>query len=395
MLTLRRAWWAAVGAAMLLGMTALSPAHAAAQRPELLVQDIIGTGPVAPGDVIAYQPAVHNAGSTTVHFIKLELSDDTYAPHAQQFSNCSYPDGPNWAECYFEIDLAPGETARVASDTPVQLRVLPHAPNHWQVRAGYRATGSDSPFGPPDSPGDGPELRLEKAPDPDFTGGDPDWANVLYSVGANLTDLAAVGAQITGGVGDTVALEVGVTNHGPADIGPFQPGVGDPTMQPTVTVAFTDSVTVVEVLSPADPIGPVGWCVPLIHGSPDWEHLNAPGANVYECSAIETALATGDTWLFRFRVEIAGAGTSAGTVQTASGAEDPDVSNNTADITLTVGSSGGDTDDEDGGGGGGSLPVTGASVGLLAGAGIVALAAGIGLYLLTRRRRVRLTTDDE
>jgi LPXTG-motif cell wall-anchored protein len=58
--------------------------------------------------------------------------------------------------------------------------------------------------------------------------------------------------------------------------------------------------------------------------------------------------------------------------------------NNTARIVITGGS--GD------GGSGGGLPVTGAPIALLAGAGAGGLALGVALLVLFRRRRVVLET---
>lgn len=76
---------------------------------------------------------------------------------------------------------------------------------------------------------------------------------------------------------------------------------------------------------------------------------------------------------------------------------DPDLANNTAPVTLAVSGAGGSAgeDDQPGedGGTGGGLPVTGSSTALVAGIGVVALVAGIGAFLFSRRRRVQFTSD--
>lgn len=385
MSTPRRLWLGAAAAAFLVSLSVAVPAQAAAQQPELLVQDVVGAEPVTPGDVIAYQPIVHNGGSATAEVLYLELFDDEYAHHTQQFSNCRYLDDSRHATCEFTISLAPGETAQVPADGAVELQVLPNAPHGWRINANYRVSSFDEPVLDPDGElGDGPELPLEKLPDAEFDGGDDDFANVLFDVGPNPADLEAVGTEIAGAVGDLVTMEVGVENHGPADIGPLSPGEGstEAVNQVAVTVTVPEGVTVVEVLRTGAPIEHVGSCVPVVDGEPAWERAGEPGATSYRCGAIETALVPGDVWLFPFQVEITGSAGATGTVEVAEAANDPDPGNNTAEITLAVGPAG------SGGGSDDGLPVTGVPISMVAGAGAVALAAGVGLYLLARRRRI-------
>lgn len=384
-----RAWLPAVAAtAAALGIALASPGLAVAQAPGrvILVQDVVGTEEVAPGEVISYQPIVHNGGDTTAEFIALELFDDTYARHTQRFSNCQYQDDPVFsiAFCQFELNLEPGETAQVPAETAVELQVLPNAPQGWRINASYTADGFDGPVGRDDEFGDGPPLRLEKLPDAEFGDGNESFANVLFDVGTNPADLAAEGAEIAGDVGDAVTVGIGVTNHGPADIPPLSPGEGSSEFenQAITRVTFPDGVTVLEILPPEGDLQFTSSCVPVVDGVPDEQRRNEVDGLSYECRVSETALGVEETWRFPFRVEITGSEAATGEVEVSEGANDPDPSNNVTTVTLTPGADGG----------GGQLPVTGSATGVMAGAGGIALVVGVGLYLLARRRQIRIPT---
>jgi LPXTG-motif cell wall-anchored protein len=58
--------------------------------------------------------------------------------------------------------------------------------------------------------------------------------------------------------------------------------------------------------------------------------------------------------------------------------------NNTAAIVITTS-----------GGSGGGLPVTGASAGIVAGAGAAVAALGVGLFMVARRRRLVLVAPND
>lgn len=85
-------------------------------------------------------------------------------------------------------------------------------------------------------------------------------------------------------------------------------------------------------------------------------------------------------WAFEFQLRIDQViADSAGTI-TIKLAGDSNAGNNVAKIVVNPAGSGG---------GGGGLPVTGASTGIVAGAGVLLLAAGVFGFVIARRRRTR------
>lgn len=352
---------------------------------ELLLGSFHFAEPVTPGELVSYQPTIHNSGTVTAEWIFIELFDSQYVRHDTRFSNCRYDDhddGTSTAVCEFEIGLEPGETAQVPAGTPVTLRVLPHTPGGSLLQASYAATAFTPPLtGPEGEFGDGPPLPLVKVPDADL-GDDPQpgFGNAIWLAGANPIDLAAQGAAITGGVGDVVTVAVGIENHGPADLAARQPGEG-PIPPAQVKVSFPAGVTVLEVLRPEGDLQFVSGCFPVINGEADLSRRNEAAGRDYECRVSEIPLTAGQRWLFPFRVEITSLTPATGTVAALSHSDDPDPDNNSAPITLH------------GGGSGGGLPVTGTATTLTAAAGLLALAVGVALFLATRRRKIRFTAE--
>ncbi|HEX7745257.1 MAG TPA: LPXTG cell wall anchor domain-containing protein, partial [Micromonosporaceae bacterium] len=73
---------------------------------------------------------------------------------------------------------------------------------------------------------------------------------------------------------------------------------------------------------------------------------------------------------------------------------DTNPANDTATLVVNAAPGGGDGGNGDGGNGGGAgdggtLPITGSATGLIAGVGVLLLAAGVGGYVVARRRRTR------
>jgi LPXTG-motif cell wall-anchored protein len=351
------------------------------QAEEIMVhaQSFESTDPVAPDSVVSYQPLIHNAGAVTAESVLLILFDDDYAQHVQRFSNCLYPEDGSTepVTCELGIDLAPGETAQVPASSAVQLHVLPNVPHGELINATYTVQGFTGELTGPDGvPGEGPEqLELVKIQDPGFTG-DSEFANVLFTAGDNPADFAAVGAEITGTVGDVVTVAVGIENHGPADLGGVELGEGSVPI-PVAVIEFPPGVTVREVLDPEGDLRFVSTCAPVLDGVPQLDRRNEADGRLYHCFVSEIPLPPGDSWLFPFEVEITGTATSTGEVTVTEGPKDPNPANNTAAIRV----------DPEAGGAGGELPATGADPALAVGAGLAVLVAGIGLLLLAHRRR--------
>lgn len=198
----------------------------------------------------------------------------------------------------------------------------------------------------------------------------------LTVAGDQRADVAAVGATVTGAVGAIVNTTVGYTNNGPAR-------AGDPGQQGLVVVTrVTLPAGVTAVSVPKSCVDPT---------DEQW-HPGKPGARLYECSALG-GVARGERMGFEFglRIDRAGSQTGGVALQTRSGSgpiADLNPANDTAKIVINPGNGGGNGNGNggNGGGDGGSLPITGASTGLIAGLGALLVVIGMGGYLLARRR---------
>ncbi|WP_168222358.1 LPXTG cell wall anchor domain-containing protein [Micromonospora sp. HM134] len=207
---------------------------------------------------------------------------------------------------------------------------------------------------PPGRPGTGGKLELVEvrtARQASVPQTDVDRWNSFTVVGLNVggdnpADVAANGASASGKVGDRVEVRVGWTNLGPATVQTWR------LSGPFVTVEIPKGTEAVEVS---------GECAPYDRNDEKswnpWEHGGEPGADLYGC------LAAGDP-----------AANDRATLVVKSGVAGPG------------GVGGGDGEDD-----GGTLPITGQSVTLVAGAGALLVAAGVAGFVVTRRRRTRFT----
>jgi LPXTG-motif cell wall-anchored protein len=348
--------------------------------------DIIGkrfvVTDVAPGSVHSFSPTFYNSGDETARYVGVRLSDDAFARLTERFSNCRYEefgDGGS-AYCEFELNLAPGEAAQVS---PVEVQVQPNAPESGVIGVFYLIDGWDTPLeGDLGEFGDGPEMTATKVPAAGFGAGERNGRLSLWT-GPNPSDVVALGADVAGAGGDVVTVEVGLRNDGPAYLSGALDGEGlspDAPDQPAATITFPAGVSVVRAPQMLVERGPL-LCAPIIDGVAVWARSGEAVDVSYRCT-LSGSIDAGESWLFPFEVRITGAGPATGTVVAAGGANDPDPDNNTAPITL-AGT----------GGAGGGLPITGASAATTAAVGAVALLAGVGLYLVSRRRRVRIVTE--
>jgi hypothetical protein len=207
----------------------------------------------------------------------------------------------------------------------------------------------------------------------------------------NGSDLAAVGAALTGAVGDTVKAKVGVKNLGPAALDQWG---GDGTSVAEFTVAVPPGVEVVR--------GPE-FCAALTVDE-NGVVMDAPGdagGVYYRCFSDLAYLGVGDSALVELEFKIKSLDPAAGAVSLDDKFREPPAwdddnnANNTAPITIAVTAEGGGGEDGGTGGTGGELPVTGVQVGAIAGGGLALLALGGALFLVSRRRPVTLVPDDD
>ncbi|MFF0721625.1 LPXTG cell wall anchor domain-containing protein [Micromonospora sp. NPDC003816] len=329
--------------------------------------------------------AVSNRGTTTAHGLRLYVSGSLGFTPSKRYRNCEYGDparDDSVFVCTFDDSLEPGETVRVDSTFGGTVPTDSWAPNRhhshytWFTPADWEEyqdlIRKPGPLGPRGTDEEltlaaVDEMRARSHPQTDVDGFSNEISVRLDVAGDLRGDVAAEGATVRGAVGATVPMRVGYLNNGPARAG----ADGQGGLQVPTHVTLPDGVTAVTV--------------PTSCSDLDSEEYapGKPGGRRYVCQAGGT-ISTGERVAFEFglRVDRAGGQTGTVTLKTRSGEgamADLDPGNDTAAIRVNP----------TGGGAGGELPITGASTGLLAGAGLLLVVAGAGGFLLARRRRTR------
>jgi len=337
-----------------------------------------------PGGAFEAPLTFTNVGTTTVTNVNAIFYNDYAFQAARTFSNCTYVNGDQLRSCAFDVTIEPGETYRVG--VPYRVRADTAAPgNAWgQISVSTRAQFEDyanhlaSRKISLGTPGAGGVLTLAPAAGTKALRGaqadtEPsnDWSGVGVTVtGENRFDLVALGAKITGGVGDVADVELGLRDDGPAAIDRGRGG--SPVTLVNVTVP--PGTTAVAVSDD---------CAPLDGDRVDYRNAGKPGAAKYRCTP-GYFIAPGEVIAFPFSLRIDRLDGAAGAVEINVACEcdgnqsDTNAANDTAPITVEAGGAGG---------GGGGLPVTGPAAGVAAGAGALLLVAGgVGIVLARRRR---------
>ncbi|MFC0528408.1 LPXTG cell wall anchor domain-containing protein [Phytohabitans kaempferiae] len=342
----------------------------------------------APGAAFTAPLRVRNIGDTTAEGAVAIFYNDYGFQAAQKYSNCTY-DGDEVRICTFDGDLAAG--ADYGVPFAYRLRADTYAPGSqfgevgWMTPAEYEDLRAYlDKFGiDAGQPGDGPKLELSQVVGAQARGRQADtdpfnnWSYVeVKATGENGADLEAIGAEFDGEAGTTTDVELKVVNNGPA-VRSSGRGGETITRVKVVVPSGTTAVAAPEECHPTTADDNTGEDV-------DWEHPGKAGAPAYFCDgglflAVDETLA----YPFTFRIDeviadAAGAITVNAPCECPTFGDDLDKSNDTAKI-LVNGT----------GGGGGGLPVTGASTGIVAGAGALLLAAGVAGFVIARRRRMR------
>ncbi|WP_250002803.1 hypothetical protein [Actinoplanes sp. M2I2] len=348
--------------------------------------------------------SVRNTGTDPVTGVVLQLSTVRGFATAAH-SNCAPVEFG--AACFFDTELAPGSTYRLA--TPWQLTAAPAvwAPSEWFGNLTWHTTQDWVDLGHPVPSGSGPELELEPAgtvtsladPQTETETGRNDNSDTwrIVVTGVNQSNFTAKGATAKGKVGKTVAVRVGVRNNGPARI----EGYGAPQGSYVAVTVTPPAGTTVVKHSPLCEQFSINNPAP---GVPFPDGASFDDGNYY-CftSPVEgVPYLPGKTVTFDFTLRLDKPGTLRGTVKAErSGpppAGDPVPADDTAAIVIKAsapntggsgdGDNGGDSDDSSGGGqgGGGSLPITGSDTAAVALFGLVLLVAGAAARVATRRR---------
>ncbi len=407
-----RTAFGALGAASLIALGAAPAAFADTAEPHLVMGNIAPISGVQPGGSVEAPVTVTNNGTAAAQKVWLFYSVTHGLDYTDIPSNCEAHQVHSYDEmtaksnvvCEFDQALEPGTS--YAPEKSLPIKALDRALNdELRVSVWGDEPSLDDAATPP-VPGTAPAVRLvEKS-----TGGDATEEAVDVPVTTvNTADFTVTGAQLKGGVGDTVPLKVTFTNAGPAWV-----------------LGKQDESVVHVLITP-----PAGTSVVKPHG-----YCDAEGA-VYSCGTSESWIDEGDseTYTFQLKIDKKVAGAT-GSVALSSEARpfDPDKANDKADITLDVtgsgstagssgstggsggsagtsggattgGSSGGATGGSGSTGGsgpastggsgaatsGGDLAHTGsANLTLpLAGAAVVAVGVGTGAVIVVRRRRAQ------
>ncbi|MBQ0896685.1 LPXTG cell wall anchor domain-containing protein [Micromonospora sp. U56] len=344
----------------------------------------------APGGTFTAPLTVRNVGTTTAKGAVVIFDHDRAIRPSEKFNNCTY-EGDELRTCRFDsLTAAPGENWTSAVN--YTLGKDTYAPgkeygyHNWMTVAEFEdfAAYLDNLGISVGKPGNGGNLTLTKAGALSGfqadTNPDNNWSGMEVSVtGKNGVDLAAIGDSVTGKAGEVVNATVGVRNNGPASLD-FNRS-GSPVTKIDVTVPTgTTAVEVPEV------------CVPFDGKQEDWDNAGKPGEKAYRCWP-DLYIAAGEEQTVEFGLRIdkvvpnaTGTVTINAKCECEGFTEDIKPANDTAKLLVnaTGGNGGGD-----GGGDGGTLPITGESTALVAGIGGLLLAAGVGGYVVARRRRTR------
>jgi LPXTG-motif cell wall-anchored protein len=354
---------------------------------DLAVGARIVEGSAQLGEAVEHPVQVTNAGTPSVEGAVLLLSFTHATLPAKRYDNCLYS-AVGLAACTFTETLAPGQT--YTTTEPYRTTVAPDtwAPSRhglimsWFAPADWEDLTSQwwwpEQF-PAAAPGNGGVWGLVPAPsaqgvappqsDLDLVDNDQIW--LLAIDGDQRADFAAVGTTISGAVGTEVKTSIGVENLGPAEVDFGR----TPAFTPNLEVTVPDGVTVTAVDDR---------CAPLAGGQPDWDNAGKPGLRHYWCAPHQLIIEVDETISYDLTLRIDTSAGATGPVVIRHRNEDGETgsdlsaTNDTAAIVVN-------------GGGSGSLPVTGARTAALAGAGGLALALGVAVYLLARRRRLRFT----
>jgi hypothetical protein len=319
---------------------------------------------------------IRNTGSGTSATLGLILGAlDGVAPDMDRYRNCEHDDVEGVVVCVLDQTLAPGQKAAVDPATPLAFRLGKNTPGPASYSAAVVAVGLTdkyvAAFTKRHAGRTGDTLALKTTSSAaGLTDGDvgddlnPDDNAATFQVTAPTApaDGKAVGAVFRGAPGDRVTVEVGTEN-----LGPFATVPLSLTSLRYVHVQLPTGVT----LNAADDM-----CLPGT--SPKDVALDsAPAGRDWVCLVL-VQVPKGRKSLFTLTATIEDGAHEAGFVQAENGVQDTVAGNDRAPLTVEV---------QD------SLPLTGPSAGLLAGAGAVLLVAGLFVVRMARRRRIVTVVD--
>jgi hypothetical protein len=288
-----------------------------------------------PGQRVNLPLSLRNTGDRPITSVVMQFFREELYTYPQSFKNCQY--STDQIFCRFDDDIPVGATYRLSTPLAMVVNKQLPAPGfigqsfHWGTPAdmqndleGFKAEKPKKGTGTtlrlvPTSGSAAPPSGAPEVPQSDgstwfFKSQD---ANLTLS-GRNVADLAAVGADVRGGVKKTVAVRVGAQNLGTALI--F--GLTEPAAK--VVVTRPKGTTVVAV--------PTG-CLPSAKGKVI-KKKDPRGNAEYLCSTTVSHFKVGQkiTWVFKLRIDKKGALT--GSVRVVPSTVDGKRTNDTAKLRV-------------------------------------------------------------
>ena len=306
-----------------------------------------------PGGTATFRPQLTNNSTVPVTGVVLGLPfpPDLYAGN---YRNCAVGLA---VVCAFETTLQPGRTYRLSGVIPVTVPAKAvvgstmTTPGGWLTQAAFEDLAAAITGLADGKPGAGPELTLALLPgatalpqvDVNFDDDDADMS--LTVTGTKRTSLTAIGAEVTGAVGDTLKLKLGFENPGPGTL---------------IPAYFSNNAVSLTVHLPRnlEVLGADSRCDPGLD------------VNEWDCHRSDAAFGSGRSERYGFTVKVikgsAKLGPTIGAVTVSTG-----FTRDSAKLVVTAP-----------GGGGGELPISGPSTT----AGLLFVGFGLLLRFLARRR---------
>jgi hypothetical protein len=371
--------------------------------PALIANSTNALGTVHPGEHVTAKAGVSNVGSKVAQGIRVTVTSD-HALAPDQFDNCEYGAVNTYLHQFVcdlpDVVLNPGDGPLALVDElgkDVGFTITPDA--------GGPAAGAEIVF---DALADAPALPSQlKLAKPAHTGhalrlvavaqaaaraanatpadanADDNLTEAFWNLAGIHTDVAAIGARARAKVGDTVDVNVGFVDNGPASLDALRSG-GDPAF----VFIFIPPANTDVVAAPQS--------CESITDNPDGSNTGtrgAPHGTYYQCGSA-SFVPVGAPQTTKITLKVIKGGDDKGQVTFADKYRNPDFAfhdDNPADdqADVLVGPAV-DTGNTGGGSGGGnvltSLPVTGAPLALIAIVGVAIVAGGVVLLRLGRRR---------
>lgn len=204
--------------------------------PDLVVEEASLKAKLTPGQTQPLPIVFANAGTEPVKGVALEFRTTHGMGLVEQYDNCASseeggdgrPGSKGWSTTVCTVDdvVMPGEVFEVAS--PLTLKAAPHAFNEGIVYAAHEAGSEPKSSQKPAKSSTGKKLEFQKRPAkaaPRSADLDPwnNWHDFDFSV-KNTADLVAAATSVKGKAGETVKVELGFQNNGPAWIAYFRSG---------------------------------------------------------------------------------------------------------------------------------------------------------------------------